>query len=692
VTLKRRILTVAIVAAALSLLGGLSPTAPASAQSPAEGQWRERLIGEFVAAISGRGAPDDVCLSLYLNGKSIYNSGGAASFTPASLMKLATATVALKLMGPDATYTTEVVVDTDALKTVSGGVLQGDLYLIGGGDPTLATLSYAATVGIPQPYTDVNDLADAVMVALRARGISVINGSVVGDESRYPESERDYVGHTVDGTPVWKASYRVTNLSGPLSALMINDGYHPHRRSRRSHVRPVDVARAAAAEFDDLLEERGLVIRRSPRSQTAPAAADRASLASLKSIPMSQIVKRILTSSNNTTSEMVFKEIGYRIGGSTRAEAATAATAILRGMVGDAAASLRWVDGSGLSTLNKMSCDLAVRLITEASVDSVLLEALAVAGETGTLRYCGPAPATNSNPRNTVRAKTGALNNTDALAGIALAPNGDVVAFAMIASEDLIILRGSCNPQRRALISAAANYNYGMPQSSGNDSSTDPSKDSAPDPTAGSALLPMLPAPSVTDFLNSAADEAAAGVHQPAVRELVEAGVALACDDELRLFCPDMPIPRAEVAWYLAQQLQLQAAASVDRFSDVAADHPFAAPVAALANAGVTQGCGSGERFCPEQPLTRAQMASFLVRAFDLSLDLPIDPATGSDGEPEGESFSDVSPASPHAAAITALAHAGITKGCESSTAKFCPDRLITRAEFATFLSRAQIR
>ncbi len=681
-TLRPRILTATVVVVTLALLGGLSLTGTSAlAQTPDESQWRKRLIGEFTAAVSGRSAPENLCLSVYLNGESIYDSDRAASFTPASLMKLATAAVALEVMGPEATYTTEVVVDANALEAARDGVLRGDLYLIGGGDPTLATRSYAATFRVPRPYTDVNDLADAVMAALQDHEIRVIDGAVLGDESRYPELERDYVTQVVDGESVWKASYRDTNLSGPLSALMINDGYYPHRRTRRSHVRPTDVAQAAAAEFDDLLEERGLVIRRSPRSQTAPAAVDeRVTIGRIKSIPISQIVERMLTHSDNTTSEMVLKEIGYRNGGSTRAAAATAATAMLRGMIGDAVDSLQWVDGSGLSILNRMSCDLVARLIASAGANSVLMQALAMAGETGTLRNCGPLPATDSQSRNTVRAKTGSLNDTDALAGAVLAPNGDLVTFAMIASEHLIILRGSCNQQRRALLTAAANYNYGPPRVSDRDPSTNPSTGAV----AGTASSnrPM------TGLLSSAADNEAAGVHQPAVRELVEAGIALACDSELRLFCPDMPIPRAEVAWYLTQRLQLPAAPSVERFSDVAADHPFASVIAALAQAGVTRGCGDGGRFCPDQSLTRAEMASFLVRAFEL----PLDSATAGVGETEGERFSDVLSGEPHAAAITALAYAGITKGCNPSTAQFCPNRLVTRAEFATFMSRAQSR
>lgn len=651
--LGRRILVVGALAA---LFGGLFLAGPASAQQQ-DSRWRERLIGEFAAAVSGSGAPDDLCLSLYRNGELLYESDGAESFTPASLMKLATAAVALEVMGPDGTYTTEVSVDAGAVANVRNGVLRGDLHLIGGGDPTLSTRSYAATFSRPRPYTDANDLADTVMAALRARGVRVIDGAVVGDESRYPEAERDYTAHYIDGAPVWKVSYRDTNLSGPLSALMINDGYHPHRGSRRGHSRPADVAQAAAAEFDDLLEERGMVIRRRPRSQAAPGAGRLVTLGSLESIPMSQIVERMLTHSDNTTSEMVLKEIGHRTGGSTRADAAAAAAAVLRGMVGAAAGSLRWADGSGLSAHNRMSCDLAARLLADAGAASPLVQALAVAGRTGTLRNCGPAEAEGSEPRNAVRAKSGSLNDVDALAGVAVAAGGDAITFAMIASENLIILKGSCNQQRRALITAAANYTYGPEGPAG----------------SGGPAQPSGPPESFIDIGD--------GVHAPAVLELVEAGVALACDTSAsgRRFCGDDPIPRHEAAWYLASVLALPAADSLDRFVDVAPSSAHAASIAALAEAGITYGCNSsGPRFCPDGLSTRAQVASLIGRAFGLAPPAAV-----------AERFNDVEPGSAHEASILALAHAGITRGC-SAGALFCPDRLTTRAEFATLLSRAR--
>jgi hypothetical protein len=106
-------------------------------------------------------------------------------------------------------------------------------------------------------------------------------------------------------------------------------------------------------------------------------------------------------------------------------------------------------------------------------------------------------------------------------------------------------------------------------------------------------------------------------------------------------------------------------------FSDIYSS-PFYNDILWLHEAGITGGCGGG-RFCPNQSVTRAQMASFLVRA----LDLP--PATQ-------DYFGDDT-SSMHQADINALHAAGITGGCDDGA--YCPNQAVTRAQMASFLTRA---
>lgn len=100
-------------------------------------------------------------------------------------------------------------------------------------------------------------------------------------------------------------------------------------------------------------------------------------------------------------------------------------------------------------------------------------------------------------------------------------------------------------------------------------------------------------------------------------------------------------------------------------------DSVFEADIVALYELGITRGCAP-DRFCPDRAVTRGEMATMLVRAFGL---------TGSGGP----GFVDTE-ASPHRNAVEILAANGITRGCAAE--KFCPDRSITRAEMAVFLSR----
>jgi hypothetical protein len=111
--------------------------------------------------------------------------------------------------------------------------------------------------------------------------------------------------------------------------------------------------------------------------------------------------------------------------------------------------------------------------------------------------------------------------------------------------------------------------------------------------------------------------------------------------------------------------------AVVPPFSDIAG-HRFASDIDWLRREGLTNGCGGG-RYCPDGLVTRAQMASFLDRALDL-------PATGGDAFRDDEGSS-------HEAAINRVAAAGITFGCDPGL--FCPNGRVTRAQMASFLSRA---
>ena len=166
------------------------------------------------------------------------------------------------------------------------------------------------------------------------------------------------------------------------------------------------------------------------------------------------------------------------------------------------------------------------------------------------------------------------------------------------------------------------------------------------------------------------------GVHATGIEALFAAGITVGCGREPRRFCPDQPVTRAQMATFLARALNLEAPSGS---ADVDPSGVHATGIEALFAAGITVGCGrEPRRFCPDQPVTRAQMATFLARA--LNLEAP----SGSAG------FADVDPSGVHTANIEALFAAGITVGCgRERPQRFCPDQPVTRAQMATFLARA---
>ena len=112
------------------------------------------------------------------------------------------------------------------------------------------------------------------------------------------------------------------------------------------------------------------------------------------------------------------------------------------------------------------------------------------------------------------------------------------------------------------------------------------------------------------------------------------------------------------------------------RFDDIDADSFYAPFIERMAEMGITSGCGDGTRFCPDQHVTRAQMAVFLARAYGL--------AAGPD-----PGFADVAPDAWYRREVAGLAASEITHGCGDGT-RFCPDQDVTRAQMATFLWRAE--
>jgi len=118
--------------------------------------------------------------------------------------------------------------------------------------------------------------------------------------------------------------------------------------------------------------------------------------------------------------------------------------------------------------------------------------------------------------------------------------------------------------------------------------------------------------------------------------------------------------------------------APVEQFTDVPASYPFFDAISLLKLNKITSGCGGGQ-YCPDAPMTRAEMAAFLVRAlYGENFSFASQP-----------NFTDVGPGHPYFAYIQKLSEIGVTNGCTATT--YCPDAAVTRGQMAAFVVRARL-
>jgi serine-type D-Ala-D-Ala carboxypeptidase/endopeptidase (penicillin-binding protein 4) len=366
-----------------------------------------RLQADLDAAmtVSGR-----TCLTVEEGDAAIYGRDGDLALTPASTLKVLTGMAALRRLGDEFRFITEVRAD----RPIADGVLDGPLWLVGAGDPLLSTKAYADSFrNQPQVYTSIDVLADRIVEA----GIREIRGGVLGDESRF-DTQR-YV-------PSWKPGYISDNEIGPVSALVVNDNFAQYRPRRT--VATLDPAVHGPAVLTDLLRGRGVVVS-DAGAGVAPAAAR--AVASVSSPPLPEIVGQLLRESDNMTAEVLTKELGARFAGAGSWAAGTRVVRQTIAAAGLPESGYAAVDGSGLDVTNRLSCHLLMDALDLAGPVGPVASGFAVAGQTGTL-----AQRFRDNPaEGRLRAKTGSLNNVVGLVGFVDAADDRTLEFALLAND-----------------------------------------------------------------------------------------------------------------------------------------------------------------------------------------------------------------------------------------------------------------
>jgi hypothetical protein len=160
--------------------------------------------------------------------------------------------------------------------------------------------------------------------------------------------------------------------------------------------------------------------------------------------------------------------------------------------------------------------------------------------------------------------------------------------------------------------------------------------------------------------------------HVNGIKAIVDAKITAGCNPDGTRYCPQRDVTRAQMATFLMRALELPES-DTHHFDDVDRNHPHVKGINAVAEAGIARGDGKGN-FAPQVAVRRDQMATFLATALQLD----------TSGEPD---FDDVDPSSTHAGAIAAVADEGIAKG--NGNGSYHPGRYVSRAQMATFLDRA---
>jgi hypothetical protein len=178
-----------------------------------------------------------------------------------------------------------------------------------------------------------------------------------------------------------------------------------------------------------------------------------------------------------------------------------------------------------------------------------------------------------------------------------------------------------------------------------------------------------LPSSTAQTSVTGFSDVAHGHVHLDGITFVAQRAITSGC--AARRYCPDAPVTRAQMATFLMRAAGLPEGGP-HGFRDVPAGHPHEAGIAAVKAAGIATGL-RGERFDPQGIVRRDQMATFLANALALPR--------------SDRRYPDVDPTSPHAGAIGAIGDAGITEGFRDGS--YQPLGSVSRAQMATFLRRA---
>jgi D-alanyl-D-alanine carboxypeptidase/D-alanyl-D-alanine-endopeptidase (penicillin-binding protein 4) len=429
---------------------GPAPSAPAWTRADVA-RLDDRLRRELGAsALAGSGI-----VVVDADGRALFARREHAPLVPASTFKLLAAATALRLLGPDFRFTTTL----EAVAPPDDGVVRGDLYLVGSGDPTLTR----------------DDLRAGTATLARA-GVRTIAGAVVADASIFSPAEVNrawdpddlqygYAAgtsalsldegtvefHLVPSSPGVPARIRIvppssgvrvrggvmtasTTLLSIERASARNDFAFDGRiaaGAEQSFWRPVvNLPRYAADVERSMLQERGISVAGGAITGVAPVAP--AVLWRHRSEPLLAIVHTMLVTSNNHYAEQLLRAVGTLRGIGSESNGAQVERALLR-HDGVPDWGLRIVDGSGLAPTDRVAPLTLAMLLARAAADAhgaAFVSALPRVGIEGTVRWRHLTAALGR-----ARAKSGHIAGVNALAGYVVSRHHGRIAFSVLVND-----------------------------------------------------------------------------------------------------------------------------------------------------------------------------------------------------------------------------------------------------------------
>lgn len=374
------------------------------------------------------------------SGEVVVSKGADTPLLPASTIKVATGTALWNVFGPDHRFETTFVTQHPP---GPDGIINGDLYVLGDGDPTwMSELSVDWKVRPPRPTLSTGDIANELIEA----GIKGITGSIVGVDPIF----------TGEATaPGWKPSYLPEQNATRIYALSVDRGLVFAPKSKEGvnlqdgaliyHTRQVDGPKAqegyalstsldtrkdTAAALTQSLLARNVPVAGPPASAEA-APADAQQVASVPSLPLRQMVDWIELRSDNHMADMLVRRLDVHLGGDGSFVSAGQHVIDHVEALGVDSAGMVMKDGSGLSRDDHISAaQLAAILLHMGYSDPDWLGSLSLMGETGT---------TSNRLKNTAAhgrwmGKTGSLDDVVSYAGAIKDRQGGLWTIALLAN------------------------------------------------------------------------------------------------------------------------------------------------------------------------------------------------------------------------------------------------------------------